>query len=558
MKIPYKYAVALTAALGLFMAVLDNTIVNVALIPMANAFHTDINAIQWVVTAYFLAQAAVIPGAGYLSTRLGIKQVFIVSLALFTVGSLLCGLSDIIHDSNGHPYLGLLIFFRVVQGMGGGALFPVATAMALSGFPPGERANASAVVGLPVLMAPSFGPTIGGLLIDSIGWQWIFFINIPFGILAIFLLRRIYKPETEQPNPAKVGSFDFIGLALSILGIVGIVYGFNLVSQRQPGSSPATSQAAAIYGWGYWEVWAWVGAGILLLIVFVAYEFRAKDPVVDLRLFKQRDFATASIMTWALRAFVIGSLFLLQVFLQNIRDPHLDATAAGLATMPMGLASGLAVVLSGRKLYTLIGPRYLVLTGMIFLACSNFLLLNLNNDTDGWSLLPAMILWGIGFGMTGIPLQTIAMEKLKAFELPRASSLLNASAQIFSSIGIAVLTTFFIQQTSLHQPGADSVKQLATQLQQQIAPGFLATHPGLSDVSLRTSTEFQQQVEAAVAGKVLSLAGIPTLSDLYLLVAIVMVLMVFLSFILPDRRAKNVSDAKGKTETELVQPVLVE
>src|SRR6476661_6570921 len=166
MKIPYKYAVALTAALGLFMVVLDNTIVNVALIPMANAFKTDINSVQWVITAYFLAQAAVIPAAGYLSSRLGVKRVFIACLALFTLGSLLCGLSDLVQDSNGHPYIGLLIFFRVVQGIG---------------------------------------------------------------------------------------------------------------------------------GWGYWEVWAWIIAGLVLLAAFLVYELRSKDPVVDLRLFRERDFTTASI-----------------------------------------------------------------------------------------------------------------------------------------------------------------------------------------------------------------------------------------------------------------------
>ncbi|MEI6045453.1 MAG: MFS transporter, partial [Chloroflexota bacterium] len=125
MKIPYKYAVALTAALGLFMAVLDNTIVNVALSPMVKAFNTDLNSVQWVVTAYFLAQAAVIPAAGYLANRLGMKQVFVTCLALFTFGSLLCGLSDVVQDDSGHPYVGLLIFFRVVQGIGGGALFPL-------------------------------------------------------------------------------------------------------------------------------------------------------------------------------------------------------------------------------------------------------------------------------------------------------------------------------------------------------------------------------------------------------------------------------------------------
>ncbi len=558
MKIPYKYAVALTAALGLFMAVLDNTIVNVALIPMANAFHTDINAVQWVITAYFLAQAAVIPAAGYLSTRLGVKRVFIACLALFTLGSLLCGLSDIVRDSNDNPYIGLLIFFRVVQGIGGGALFPLATAIAFSAFPPAERASSSAVVGLPVLMAPSFGPTMGGLLIDSIGWQWIFFINVPVGIIAIFLMVRIYKTENEQKNPNRAGSFDFVGLTLSMLGIVALVYGFNQVSQRDPGTMTAANPLGTIYGWGYWEVWAWIGAGVVLLAAFLVYELRSKDPVVDLRLFKERDFTTASIMTWAMRAFVFGSFFLLPVFLQNIRNPHLSATVAGLASMPMGLASGVAVVLTGRKLYAKMGPRYLVLTGVVFMAASNFLLLGIDNNTDGWSLIPAMVLRGIGFGMSGIPLQTVALEKLKGYELPRASSLYNASAQIFSSIGIAVLTTFFVQQTTAHQPSQAAIQATAQATARQMAPAFLASHPGLSQAALQNSPEFQQQVQAAVQGQVVSQAGIPALTDVFMLVTVAMLALIFLSFILPDKRSRKDVGAVEGADSERPEPMLVE
>jgi DHA2 family multidrug resistance protein len=561
MKIQYKYAVALTAALGLFMAVLDNTIVNVALIPMANAFKTDLNSVQWVITAYFLAQAAVIPAAGYLSSRLGIKRVFIVCLALFTLGSLFCGLSDLIQDSSGHPYIGLLVFFRVVQGVGGGALFPLATAIAFGAFPPNERASSSAIIALPVLMAPSFGPTVGGLLIDWIGWQWIFFINVPVGILAIYLMMRIYRPESDKKAPGKVGGFDFVGLSLSMVGIVALVYGFNVVSQRDSSTVTALNPAGNINGWGYWAVWAWIAAGVVLLVAFLVYELRTKDPVVDLRLFKQHDFTSASIMTWMLRAFIFGSFFLLPVFLQNIRHPHLSATVAGLATMPMGLASGVAIILTGRKLYALMGPRYLVLVGMMFMAGSNILLLFITNDTDGWSLIPAMILRGIGFGMSGIPLQTLALEKLKSFELPRASSLYNASAQIFSSVGIAVLTTFFVQQTTVHQPAPQAIQQTVAAVQQQLAPAFLASHPGLTAAALPTVPAFQQQVQAEVTGRIVSQAGVPALTDVFLLVTIAMIVMIFLSFILPSKRTWQTSLAKTTAGLEAEnrrEPVLVE
>jgi len=553
MKIEYKYAVALTSALGLFMAVLDNTIVNVALTPMATAFKTDLNAVQWVVTAYFLAQAAIIPAAGYLSTRIGVKQVYMASLALFTFGSLLCGLSDLVVDANGTPYIGLLIFFRVVQGIGGGALFPLSTAIAFSAFPPNERASSSAIVGIPVLMAPAFGPTIGGLLIDSVGWQWIFYINIPVGILAIFLIGRVYKPEAVAARSQTRNRFDFVGLLLSMTGIVSVVYGFIMVSQRNPDTKTATNPQGDIYGWSYLPVWLLVGLGVLLLVGFAFYELRTKDPVVDLRLFKERDFTTSSIMTWALRAFIFGSIFLLPVFLENIRDPHLSATVAGLTTMPMGLAAVVGVVVGGRKLYYIIGPRYLVVLGMALLAASNLLLLGITNETDGWGLVPSMLLRGLGFGMTGIPLQTLALQKITGGALPKASSLYNASAQIFSSIGIAILSTFFIQQTTSHLPDQAQIAEFSKQAQQQFVPGFLASHPGLTQATLQNSPDFaalQAQIQTAVGGKITAFAGVPALRDVFLIVTFAMVALIFLAFILP----RNSSEAEvGATESSPAQ-----
>ena len=235
---PSKYAIALTAALGLFMAVLDNTIVNVALTPMARALQTNLSSIQWVVTAYFLTQAAVIPVAGYLGIRLGQKRLFIAALLFFTFGSFLCGVSGTQE---------LLIIFRVVQGIGGGALFPLAQAIALRSFPPNERANASAVIGVPILVAPALGPTIGGFLTTNFGWEYIFFVNIPIGIVAAFLAWRIIPADNRVASPA--GKFDFVGLVLSITGVLAVVYAFTVVGETQPGTETVFNPRGDIYGW---------------------------------------------------------------------------------------------------------------------------------------------------------------------------------------------------------------------------------------------------------------------------------------------------------------------
>ena len=230
MKIQHKYAIALTAALALFMAVLDSTIVNVALVSMERDFKTNINSVQWIVTGYILAQAAVIPVAGYFGNRFGIKRIFMLALALFTVGSLLCGLSP--HLATGSAGLNLLIIFRLIQGIGGGMLFPLGSSIAFAAFPPQERAASSAVIAIPILFAPALGPTIGGLITDSsIKWPGVFFINVPIGIITLFLLARILRPDELSPPGAVPARFDYSGLFLSIVGVILVVYAVVVVSQ---------------------------------------------------------------------------------------------------------------------------------------------------------------------------------------------------------------------------------------------------------------------------------------------------------------------------------------
>jgi EmrB/QacA subfamily drug resistance transporter len=453
MRIPYRYAVALTAALGLFMAVLDNTIVNVALTAMQRAFNTDVNTIQWIVTGYFLAQAAVIPVSGYFGNRFGLKRMFMIALAIFTVGSLLCGLSPNV----GGPFDGatLLILFRLIQGIGGGMLFPLGFSIAFSVFPPAERAAASGLIAIPVLLAPTLGPTFGGLLTDSsFGWPSIFFINIPVGIIALLLVARVMRPQAEAagaaaPTPARGGtaaSFDWVGLILSMVGVVAVVYAFTLVSQTDTATITAANPHGDIHGWGYWPVWALLTAGVATLAAFSYYELRvARDPVLDLRLFTRFDFTIATIMTWVTRAVVFGSFFLVPLFLQQFRG--LSAVEAGLYMIPQGLFAAFAIAI-GSRLYDRIGPRLMVIAGMILLTLSSAALA-FTDQQSGWQFfLPILAVRGLGFGWSNLPLQTVSLAAITGHALPKATSLYNATAQIFSSIGVAILSTIFIQSTT--------------------------------------------------------------------------------------------------------------
>lgn len=436
----------MTAALGLFMAVLDNTIVNVSLTAMQESFKTDINTIQWVITAYFLSQAAIIPTAGYLSNRYGLKRVFILALVVFTIGSALCGLSP--RFGNSDSGAGLLIAFRVLQGIGGGMLFPLATSIAFGAFPPAERAASSAFVAIPVLLAPTLGPTVGGLIVDSsLEWPWIFYINIPVGFLAVGLIALIMRPEERGVEAAgRRAPFDIPGLVLSMLGVLLVVYAFTLVGETRPGTITALNPRGDIWGWGYWLVWALLGSGLATLAAFAAYELRVpRDPVLDLRLFRSNSFLVATVLTWVTRAVIFGSFFLVPLFLTQFRG--LSAVATGLALMPQGLGAAVGII-SGSRLYDRIGPRYLVTAGLVALTASSWLLVSIDAQSDGWTLAPFLFLRGVGFGWGNLPLQTVALEAITGRALPKASSLYNATAQIFSSIGVAVLSTLFIQGTA--------------------------------------------------------------------------------------------------------------
>ena len=248
----YKWRAAIIGAVGLFMAVLDNTIVNVALPQMRLYFHTDLSTIQWVSTGYFLAQAAVIPVVGYLSDRIGSKIVFLSALSLFTVGSALCIFA---------PNEGMLIAFRVVQGIGGGALFPVVFALVFRVFPPAERGPASAVIGVPVLLAPVFGPTIGGYLTQTFDWHAIFAVNLPIGVV-VFILGMLNLEGRQKEFAAGSGlvqdkkGFDVIGLVLAMVGTTSLVYGI-------------TESATATNGFNDLKVWPFLTVGAVLLVAFM-------------------------------------------------------------------------------------------------------------------------------------------------------------------------------------------------------------------------------------------------------------------------------------------------
>src|SRR5690242_2318235 len=299
MKLTYRWQATLVIALGLLMAILDSTIVSVVLPQIARAFHTDFQTITWVGTGYFLATAASIPIVGYLSDRIGSKMIFLITLAIFTIGSGLCVIA---------PNEKFLIAFRVFQGIGGGAMLPVAMAIIFRMFAPTERAGAITVLMVPLLLGPAFGPTLGGYLATKFSWNAIFTINLPIGVVAFILtllVLRNSKAEREANGQQEVSQgIDMPGLVLSMGAFTTLVYGINQAGTR---------------GWGDALVISFLAVGAVLLLAFVLVELRVKDPVMDMRLFRSYTFTMANILQWATVAVLFGSLFILPLFFESVQ-----------------------------------------------------------------------------------------------------------------------------------------------------------------------------------------------------------------------------------------------
>jgi EmrB/QacA subfamily drug resistance transporter len=433
MRLTYRWQATLVVALGLLMAILDSTIVSVVLPEIATAFHTDYQTITWVGTGYFLANAAVIPIVGYLSDRVGSKTMFLLVLGLFTLGSALCVLA---------PTVPWLIAFRVLQGLGGGALIPVAMAMIFRLFAPTERAGAIVLLMVPLLLGPAFGPTLGGYLATSFSWNAIFTINLPIGVIAFVLALLTLRNTTEQASSQTEGEtssaqpgarrFDVVGLVLSMAGFSALVYGITKTG-TQNWTDPA--------------VLGFLAAGVFSLIAFVVVELRVSDPVIDVRLFRSYTFTIANVLQWVTVAILFGSLFLVPFFFEQVEGLSALSTGEILISQGLAMAVGLAI---GGKFYNIVGPRLLCVAGVAIVTVSMFGFTNIQVTTTGADLQLWLILRGLGLGLVGQPLQTLAVSVVSNQQMAKATSLISATKTVFGAIGVAVFTTYLTQQATAH------------------------------------------------------------------------------------------------------------
>jgi DHA2 family multidrug resistance protein len=419
----YKWVVAIVVIFGLFMSVLDSTIVNIAIPRLQTAFGSNLNSVQWVLTGYILIQGVATPLTGFFSDRLGTKRFYLVALVIFTAGSALCGLAW---------SLPTLILFRLLQGLGGAFLAPLAITMIYSEFPPNERGTAIGTLGIPVLLAPALGPTIGGYIVTFGNWPLIFYINVPIGILGVILGAVLLRDTHTRSNTR----FDIAGFVFSAIGLGTLLYALS---------------DASTDGWGSTKVLAFLFTGILSLAIFVAVELlisgRGGQPLLNLRIFGNLPFLTSNVASMFVTFALYGGLFLSPIYLQNLRG--LSAYQSGLLLLPQALASMVAVVAGGR-LVDRIGVRAVVLPGLAILALANWELTKLTLTTPIWQYQIILILRGFSLGLSAQPLVVSALSEIRPHLLAQASALNTALRFVASSLGVAILATLVQTQSKVH------------------------------------------------------------------------------------------------------------
>jgi EmrB/QacA subfamily drug resistance transporter len=413
-RLDYKWIVGIVFVFGLFMDLLDMTIVNVAIPELARDLNVNpeegASTIQWVVTGYLLSLAVFIPVSGWAGDRFGTKRIFLTALFLFTSASLLCGLAWNIES---------LIAFRVLQGVGGGILTPVGTAMLFRAFPPEERAKGAAILMIPMVVAPASGPVLGGYLVEYHDWRWIFFINIPIGILGL-VFAALYLREEKQ---ADTGRLDVPGFVLAAAGLAAVMY--------------ALAQAG-IHGFGDTQVLAIGALGLGILGLFVYQELRARQPMIDMRLFNNRLFTTMNIAQIVGYSGMMGGLFLLPLLLQA--EMGLSPFESGLTTFPQAIGVVSMVQFAGR-IYNGVGPRRMMMAGMLGSAITTLSFLLIDLDTSPWWIRLIMLCRGWSFALILIPIQTATYATIRPQEMGRASAVFNANRQVAASFGVALLAT---------------------------------------------------------------------------------------------------------------------
>ena len=427
-RMDYKWIAASVVVVGALMSILNQTVVNVALPTLETDFGVSLTEIQWVVTAYSLGLAAVIPLTGWLADRYGTKRVFLVSQVLFTLSSMLCGLAW------SNPSL---IAFRVVQGLAGGLIMPVGMTILMTVSRPDQRGRMMAVLGLPMLVAPVLGPVLGGWLVQFVSWRLIFYVNVPIGIAGSVMTALLLRGPAGEGGRQRL---DAVGLTLGIPAVVAVVYGLS-----QPGQ----------YGWGSAHTLLPLLGGTAGLVAFCLYELRTPAPLIEIRVFRDAAFSAAMTLNFLIGVALFGSVVLVPLFLQQVQG--YGALDSGVVLAAQGLAAAAAMPIGG-LLTDRLGARQVVPFGLALLTLSSVWMATLAVDTPRWEVAAMVAGRGLGIGMSLMPAMSSAYVTLQPGLIARATSVSNTVQRVASALAVAIVTTILADRVAVETAGRAASK----------------------------------------------------------------------------------------------------
>jgi DHA2 family multidrug resistance protein len=419
---PHKWLIAITVMTGTIMASLDMSIVNVALPRMRGTFGASVEEITWVATGYMLSCIIIMPVIALLSSRFGRKRFYIFSVVLFTCFSMLCGLAWDLPS---------MVAFRILQGIGGGVLIPLAQAILRETFPLEEQAKAMSIYGLGIIVSPAFAPTLGGWLTDNYSWPWIFFINVPVGVANVLLVMRFIKDPPYLVREKR--KIDFSGLFFMAVGLGALQIMLERGNEKDWFASHLIICLAV--------------TACLGLFFFVIRELTADAPAVNLRILKNINFSSGTFLNDILGMGLFASLFTLPLFLQQLLGyPALDS---GIAMIPRGVGMAVAMPVMGR-LFNKTGPKLLIALGLLANAVSFYQFSRLSLDAGYWDILFPQVLQGVGSGFIFVPLSTTTLWTIEKPLMTAATGLYNMTRQVFGTVGIALAATFLTRGETVY------------------------------------------------------------------------------------------------------------
>ncbi len=498
-----KWLIAASVLFGTFLAVMDVAVVNVALPHMMGAFGETMSAITWVATAYSIAEIVMLTMAGWWSAILGRKRLYLLSFALFTLGSIMAGTSHTFSQ---------MVFYRVLQGIGGGSLIPISQAILRETFPPEEQGMAMAVYGMGVVLAPGIAPVLGGWLTENYGWPWIFYINVPFALIGILMISAFVKDPPYLKRGVR--RIDWSGIILLTIGLTTL----QVVLER-----------------GEQENWFesdWITAGAIVtgvaLIALLVQQLKSDEPIINFRLLKNIPLAVGTATGLVFGIALYGTTFILPQFTQNLLG--YPAFQAGLVLFPRVITLFMLMPIAG-WLYNKVDPRAMVVFGVLVIVWSYYDLAGLSLDVGFWNLVPMLLLMGVGMPFMFVTLSTVSLSTIRRRDMTDASSLYTLSRRIGGNIGYALAATLITRRTAFHRlhlvsnvtPFSDAYAQIKSGIQSYVAGRAGAPYAA-------------QRALGMVEGMVQRQARMLAYNDVSWVMGVMFLLVLPLIFLLPGRK----------------------